>query len=201
MQTIVIGSGNVARHLSSRLIDQGDDVVIVDNDCAALEAITLDCIKIRGVPFDRDVLQTAGAETADVLIAVSREDNVNLMTAQVAREFYNMEHVYARIANPENRETFESLGIRTVCATSLVVDLILSELSQENFFGNVSMFGNPLRFTSVQVAKGLEGTPMSRLEPDAGQMVFGVLRGHRLLLYDPELRVQEGDQIVICTHQ
>lgn len=200
MQAIVIGSGRVAKHLSARLIDQGDDVVLVDTDCAGLEAIALDCIKIRGVPFDRDVLKNAGALTADVLIAVSSNDNVNIMTAQVAKEIYHMEKVYARIANPDNRDAFEALGVRTICSTSLVVDLIMSAISEDDVTGNVKMFDSNLRFTTVRASAGLDGLVLSKLEPDKDQMVFGILRDERLHLYAPDLRIRAGDSIVICAH-
>ena len=199
MQAIIIGSGHVAKHLSARLIDQGDDVVLVDSNCAGLEAIPLDCIKIRGVPFDRDVLKNAGAETADVLIAVSSNDNVNIMTAQVAKEIYHMKRVYARIANPDNRDAFEALGVRTICSTSLVVDLIISAISEEDVTGNVKLFDSNLRFTTAQSSTGLEGLTLSKLEPDKDQMVFGILRNGRMHLYTPDLRIKPGDSIVICT--
>lgn len=198
MQAIVIGSGRVAKHMSARLIDQGDDVVLIDTDCSGLEAIPLDCIKIRGVPFDRDVLKNAGAETAEVLIAVSSNDNVNIMTAQVAKEIFHMKRVYARIANPDNRDAFEALGVRTICSTSLVVDLIICAISEEDVSGNVKMFGANLRFTTTRSSAGLEGLTLSKLKPEKGQMVFGILRDDRLLLYDPDLRIRTGDSIVIC---
>ncbi|MBP7402931.1 MAG: TrkA family potassium uptake protein [Clostridia bacterium] len=198
MQAIVIGSGRVARHLSARLISQGDDVVLVDSDAAALETIPLDCIKIRGIPFDRDVLKNAGAETADVLIAVSSNDNVNIMTAEVAKELFNMKKVYARIANPDNRDAFEALGVRTVCSTSLVVDWLSSAISGEDAAGSFRMFGSSLRFTTVRASAGLEGLTLSKLEPDQNQIVFGILRDDRLLLFNPDMKVRAGDSIVIC---
>jgi len=198
MQAIVIGSGRVARHLSARLISQGDDVVLVDSDAAALETIPLDCIKIRGIPFDRDVLKNAGAETADVLIAVSSNDNVNIMTAEVAKELFNMKKVYARIANPDNRDAFEALGVRMVCSTSLVVDWLSSAISGEDAAGSFRMFGSSPRFTTVRASAGLEGLTLSKLEPDQNQIVFGILRDDRLLLFNPDMKVRAGDSIVIC---
>ncbi len=198
MQAIIIGSGRVAKHLAARLIEQGEDVVLVDSDRAALEAIPLDCVKIRGIPFDRDVLKNAGAETADVLIAVSSNDNVNMMSTQVAKELFGMKKVYARIANPDNREAFEVLGVHTICSTSLVVDLIISAISGENVAGNVTMFNSSLRFTTVKASAGLEGLALSKLEPDRDQIVFGILRDERLHLYNPDMRIRAGDSIVIC---
>ena len=199
MQAIVVGSGRVAKYLTARLIEQGEDVVLVDSDSTGLESISQDCIKIRGIPFDRDVLKNAGAETADVLIAVSSNDNVNMMAAQVAKEFYGMKKVYARIANPDNREAFETLGIHTICSTSLVVDLILSAIAGEDVAGNIRMFNSNLRFTTVRASAGLEGLTLSKLEPDREQIVFGVLRDGRLLMYNPDLKIRSGDSIVICT--
>ncbi|MDD4744523.1 MAG: NAD-binding protein, partial [Eubacteriales bacterium] len=89
MQIIVVGCGKVGASLAGVLVDQGHDVVIVENDSQLLRAASeLDCIKINGVPIDRDVLRQAGIETADVVCAVTQNDNINIMVAQIA------EHVF-----------------------------------------------------------------------------------------------------------
>lgn len=199
MYVIVIGSGRVARHLSARLTRLGEDVVLVDRDPAALEAIPLDCVKVCGIPFDQDVLRNAGAETADVLVAASNNDNVNIMTCQVAQKIFSMRKVYARIANPENQEAFTQLGIQTVCSTSLVTDWLVGALADERELDNVRLFDSSLRFSTLEVTGEIAGSTLSAIEPDNNQMVFGVLRNGRLHLYNASFRVQSGDVIVICT--
>ncbi len=199
MNVIVVGSGRVARYLSARLLDLGEDVVMVDSDQAALAVISLECVKVCGVPFDQDVLRHAGAETADVLIAASNRDNANMMTCQVARELFAMRQVYARIANPENQDVFQQLGIQTVCSTSLVADWFVSALAGEHEYDNVRLFDSNLRFSTLEVSEAIVGSPLSALEADTKQIIFGIVRKHRLYLYDAALRLQTGDAIVICT--
>ncbi len=200
MYAIIIGSGRVAKHLSARLTRLGNDVVLVDSDASALEAIPLDCIKICGIPFDQGVLRNAGAENADVLIAVSSNDNVNIMTAEVAKEMFGMTQVYARIANPDNQDAFESLGIRTVCSTSLVIDWLVGALAGEHVRDNIRLFGSNLCFSTMDASEEIEGLTLSKLEPDENnQMVFGLLREGRLHMFAPDLKIRAGDVIVVCT--
>ena len=122
MQIIIIGCGKVGSALAGELIDQGHEVVIIESDLQAIQnADDLDCIKITGVPIDRDVLKQAGIETADVLCAVTQNDNINIMVAQIAKEIFKVPRIVARIFNPISREVFDQFQINTICQTELTV--------------------------------------------------------------------------------
>ena len=132
MQIIVIGCGKVGSSLARELVEAGNEVVIIENDRNLLtNADDIDCIKINGVPIDKDVLKSAGIETADAVCAVTQDDNMNIMTSQVAKEIFKVDRVIARIFNPGSRELFEEFGLETICSTSLTVDAILRTLGGE----------------------------------------------------------------------
>ena len=92
------------------------------------------CLAITGMPIDEDILKSAGIERADALCAVSSDDNVNIMTAQIARQLYHVPRVVTRCYDPGKDEVLQQMGLCTVCPTMLTVErigLLLGE-TEEN---------------------------------------------------------------------
>ncbi len=199
MQIIIIGCGKVGSMLAGNLINQGHDVVIIESDIRAIQnADELDCIKITGVPIDRDVLKQAGIETADVLCAVTQNDNINVMVAEIAKEIFNVPQIIARIFNPVSREVFDAFKINTICQTELTVQAIQRKISCECQELNQQVYNTSVLYTSVPIEKHLIGEYISNLSTDTGKMIFGLLRDGKLNLAMPGLRIQAGDELVLA---
>ena len=77
-----------------------------------------------------DVLKSAGIEHADALLAVTSDDNVNIMTAQIAKQLYHVPHVVTRIYDPDKDAVLRQMGLNTVCPTMLTVAKIGSLLGE-----------------------------------------------------------------------
>jgi len=132
MQIIIIGCGKVGSSLARQLVALEHDVVIIESDSKLmLQADDIDCIKITGVPIDRDVLRQAGIETADVVCCVTQNDNINIMTSQIAQDVFHIPKIITRIFNPVNKDVFEEFGLNTICSTELTVDAFLREIEGE----------------------------------------------------------------------
>ncbi|MEX2425920.1 MAG: NAD-binding protein, partial [Thermomicrobiaceae bacterium] len=89
-------------------------------------------IVVLGTGIDEDVQRSAGIETADTFIAVTDNDNTNIMAAQIARKVFNVENVLLRVYDPARAETYEGLGLTVICPTRLVADVIEQELPEFN---------------------------------------------------------------------
>lgn len=199
MQIIVIGCGKVGSSLSAELVGQGHDVVIIENDSKLMQlAGDLDCIKITGVPIDRDILKQAGIETADVVCAVTQNDNINIMAAQVAREVFGVKKIITRVFNPNSREIFEEFGLNTICSTDLTVQAIIREISDEEAVATHKIFDSCIVFTTTPIDKSLIGVAITDLGTDTGKLVFGILRRGKLLLAGPSIKITPGDQMVLA---
>lgn len=197
MQIIIIGCGKVGSSLAAALIEQDQDVVIVDSDPALiLAADTLDCIKITGVPIDRDVLRQAGIETADVVCAVTQNDNINIMASQIAREIFGVKRIYTRVFNPSSRGVFNDLGLESICSTQLTVQAFIRAIQEESDEERHLLYGARLLYTRAPVNSSLVGTDITNLASDAGKTIIGLTRRGRLMLAVPGLRIQAGDEIV-----
>lgn len=136
MYIIVAGCGKIGANLVKRLSNDGHDVAVIDpsqENFAQLENGT-NCLTVTGMPIDEDVLKSAGIERADALLAVTSDDNVNVMTAQIASQLYHVLHVVTRVYDPEKDEVLRQMGLTTVCPTMLTVakiGLLLGEPEEE----------------------------------------------------------------------
>jgi trk system potassium uptake protein TrkA len=133
MYIIIIGCGRVGSNLAIRFSAVGHNVVVIDADAANFHQLGngCNCEAIAGMPIDEDVLREAGVENADVLIAVTPDDNMNLMTAQIARQLYHVPRVLIRTCEPRRNRVLKALGIDSVCTTSLVADHFFEAVTAE----------------------------------------------------------------------
>jgi trk system potassium uptake protein TrkA len=199
MQIIVIGCGKVGSSLARELVEAGNDVVIIENDRNLLtNADDIDCIKINGVPIDKDVLKSAGIETADAVCAVTQDDNMNIMTSQVAKEIFKVDRVIARIFNPGSRELFEEFGLETICSTSLTVDAILRTLSGEQDEEYHLMGGTDMVFSTVETGSSNVGMTVEEFSEISGKHIFGIIRKQRRILAMPGMKIEKGDKVILA---
>ena len=202
MQIIIIGCGKVGSSLARQLVALEHDVVIIESDSKLmLQADDIDCIKITGVPIDRDVLRKAGIETADVVCCVTQNDNINIMTSQIAQDVFHVPKIITRIFNPVNKDVFEEFGLNTICSTELTVDAFLREIEGEQNTQVHQLYGTPVVYTTVTTDRDILGDNICDLSTDTGKLVFGLIRNGRLMLAIPGLKVQEGDQLVLADLQ
>lgn len=132
MYIIIAGCGKIGANLVKTLSNEGHDVVVIDpneESFAQLENGT-NCLTITGMSIDEDVLKSAGIERADALCAVTSDDNVNIMTAQIASQLYHVPHVVTRCYDPDKDEVLRQMGLCTVCPTMLTVERIGSLLGE-----------------------------------------------------------------------
>jgi trk system potassium uptake protein TrkA len=202
MQIIIIGCGKVGSSLARQLVALEHDVVIIESDSKLmLQADDIDCIKITGVPIDRDVLRQAGIETADVVCCVTQVDNINIMSSQIAQDVFHVPKIITRIFNPVNKDVFDEFGLNTICSTELTVDAFLREIEGEQNTQVHQLYGTPVVYSTVATDREIYGDNVCDLSTDTGKMVIGLIRKGRLMLAIPGLKVQEGDQLVLADLQ
>lgn len=127
---IIVGCGRLGSYLANRLSKDGHSVVVIDSREAAFENLSTEFsgFRIEGDATEIAVLKEAKAEKADLLIAATREDNVNLMVSQVAQKIFHVPKVMARVFELKREGIYRALGIETFCPTSLVGDFFLESL-------------------------------------------------------------------------
>ena len=130
MKAVIVGCGRVGATLAAQLDKTGHQVVILDVSSAAFERLpsSFGGSAIRGDGTDEDVLRRAGAEGADVFLALTEGDNRNVMAAQLAAEAFHVDRTVAKINDPVRAEAYTHLGIASLCRTNLMTDAVLSFL-------------------------------------------------------------------------
>src|SRR5256885_4054239 len=131
MKIVVIGYGRVGSRTVTALLDRGHQITVVDKEASRLgRASQLEGVElVQGNGIDVDVQREAGIGEADILLAVTRDDNVNLMAAQVARMHYHVPRAIARVYEPSHSEaTQEDPQLLVVCPTLLAVTMIVEQV-------------------------------------------------------------------------
>ena len=124
MKTVIVGCGRVGAVLASSFDQAGHEVIILDLTSRAFDRLpsTFRGTALRGDGTDEDILRRAGADDADIFIAMTEGDNRNVMSAQLAVEALGITRVVAKINDPLRAAAYAELGIATVCRTGLIVD-------------------------------------------------------------------------------
>ncbi|WP_349672793.1 TrkA family potassium uptake protein [Lacrimispora sp.] len=121
--TIIIGCGRLGANLANTLSDNGEDVLIIDKNKEAFRKLSpaFGGLSLNGDATDLDILQEAQINNATTVIAVTNNDNANILVAQVAREIFHIERVIARLYDPEREYVYHEFGIDTICPAILSV--------------------------------------------------------------------------------
>ncbi len=131
MYIIIVGGGEIGYYLSKALLDEGHEVLVLEKDPGVKEFICdeLGSICARGDGCEAATLEAAGTGRADMFIAVTGDDEDNLVACQVAKHKFNVPRTIARIKNPKNEAIFKKLGIDvTVSSTNIILEHIEEEV-------------------------------------------------------------------------
>lgn len=132
--TIIIGCGRLGANLANTLSDSGEDVLIIDKNKNAFRKLSpaFGGLTLNGDATDFDVLQEAQINNVSAVIAVTNNDNANILVAQIAREVFHIERVIARLYDPEREYVYREFGIDTICPALLSVKEIDKILSRQD---------------------------------------------------------------------
>ena len=132
MKAVIVGCGRVGAALADELDRAGWQVLIIDRLTAAFDRLppTFRGTALRGDGTDEDTLRRAGAENADIFLALTEGDNRNVMAAQLGIESLGSRRVIAKINDPVRAEAYAHLGIASLCRTNLMTSTVLGFLGQ-----------------------------------------------------------------------
>ena len=168
MNVIIMGCGRVGAELTIELAKAGHRIAIVDKRKEAFDRLPpgFEARAVVGVGFDRETLEEAGIKEADAFIAVSSGDNSNILSARVAREYYHVRTVIARIYDPRRAEIYERLNIPTVASVRWTAKQIMLMLSHSREEIKESLRGGELFRMRIEIPSHLVGQPVSALTAD-----------------------------------
>ncbi len=198
MHIIVGGCGRLGAEIAARFSGLGDDVVVVDVDELAFDRLgtAFNGETVVGSITDRDVLEQAGIERADGLLAVTRFDNTNLMAVEIATFLYGVNRSVARLFNPERESSYQKLGVRYVSATGLLAKEFMNEYRAGTFRLHVAFEYGEIEIVEMRLSEAADGIAVSDLEVKGKLRVAAVERAGRVFIPSTGDRLEAGDLVV-----
>src|SRR5699024_8639515 len=118
MQIVIVGGGTVGRGLAERFATHDENPILVESDPDIARRARDDGHTVRvGDGTDREVLRDAGIDNAKLVVVVTGDDDTNLLAAQLARSTFDIDHVIARVNEPENTDAFDDLDVQAISPT------------------------------------------------------------------------------------
>jgi trk system potassium uptake protein TrkA len=201
---IVIGAGKVGFYLTRHLLEGGYEVALIEKDPerASLVAAQLgSCASLVGDGDEMAFLATSGIERADVVAAVTGDDEDNLIACQLAKRQFQVPRTIARVNNPRNVQLFHQLGVDVaVSATELILGVIESGLATHGDVLQIPMGGSEASLVRVTVPVGRAvGRQASEITDLAAERLLLIVRNGREIPLETPL--EAGDQIVLFTQR
>src|ERR1700758_1519327 len=202
MYVIIAGAGKVGWNLARELIGRDQEVTLIESDHRRYRVVEeeLEHAVQYGDATELWVLERAGIQRADLVIAVTGDDEDNILICQVAKEKYGVDRIVARVNNPPNRTHFKMLGIQpAVSATDLILRLIEHEVPEYGLVQLLALEEEHLEIIELEVAEGspVAGRRVSQVELPEGALVISVLRDGTGFVPKADSVINAGDQVLL----
>jgi trk system potassium uptake protein TrkA len=205
MYVIVVGGGKVGFYLTKTLLAEGYEVLLIEKSPDKVEdhEEQLGAVVLLGDGAEAQTLKQAGAGRADVVIAVTGEDEDNLVICQIAKQKFHVGRTIARVNNPKNETLFRTLGIDvTVSQTHHILHLIEQSIPGNAFVHLMSLAHPDMAIVDAKIA---EDSPVSHktigsitLPPDC--IIAAISRGAHLIVPSATTELLPGDDVIAIAH-
>ncbi|MGL5405304.1 MAG: potassium channel family protein [Propionibacteriaceae bacterium] len=200
VHVVVMGCGRVGSTLARSLEKRGHTVAVIDINPDAFRRLGPDFQgrTVKGMGFDRAVLEKAGIRNAAGFAAVSSGDNSNVLAARVVRETFDIDNVVSRIYDQDRAEVYERLGIATVAAVRWASDQVLQRLLPESSEPLWRDTTGEARLIDVYVHPDWIGHSIADIEQDAHTKVAFLTRFSAGIVPEARTLLQDGDRVLIA---
>src|SRR5262245_8628747 len=202
MYAIVAGGGKVGANVTRSLLRMGHEVTLVEQRRERFEQLEseLGPTAMLGDATEIHILERAGiARPPEIVLAVTGDDEDNIVISQIAKEGYGVRKAIARVNNPRNQQHFDLLGItQTICATTSILGLVEHEVPEHGLVTLLELQKEGLVIVEVQVEGGspAAGKKAGGLGLPEGSRLISVWRQGRTELVGPATVVRPGDQVL-----
>ncbi len=202
MYVLIAGGGKVGANVARTLLRMGHEVTLIESTADRYERLEpeFEHQVLRGDATEISTLERAGiARPPDLVLAVTGDDEDNLVICQLAQAKYGVDKVIARVNDPRNQPHFDLLGIApTVCATSSILGLVEHEVPAHGLIPLLELKRDNLEIVEIPVTPGgpADGVDVAQLRLPEGATVIAVLRGGNAEPATPGLRLTSGDQML-----
>jgi len=205
MYIIIVGGGRVGYYLARALLDEGHEVLIVEKNAAFCDTINeeMGSVCVRGDGCEAATLDDIGTGRADMLVAVTGDDEDNLVACQVAKYKFNVPRTIARIRNPQNEAIFKKLGVDvTVSTTNIILEAIEKEVPTHPLTHLLTLSDKGLEIVEIRIppeSKSIGKLVKEIPRPEGSKLALIIPKDRKPRMPSPSTILREGDQIIALT--
>ena len=201
MYILIAGGGKVGSNLAGTLLKMGHEVTVLegDRDRYSILEERFEHVVRYGDATELYVLERAGVERADLVVAVTGDDEDNIIICQVASEKYGVPKVIARVNDPRNQQHFDMMGINlTVSATATILALIEHELPQHELVTLIDLRRENLEIVEFAIddSSPAAGRAVRDLHLPSQSRLISISRDGRAEIAVGDTRLQPGDLVM-----
>ena len=199
MKVIVVGCGKMGSGLALELVKKSHTVTVVGGsmDEFAMLGKGFKGETIVGVAFDKQILEQAGIERADAIVACTKSDETNALIGRIARNNYRVPRVISRLYDPRKAEIYRTLGIQTISATEWGVKHAIELLSYDQLDVVAGLGNGGVDVVRVEVAELLVGKKIVDITAAGEFSVCALSRQNQTFIPTLGTVLQKGD-VVYC---
>ena len=202
MYVLIVGGGKIGANLARSLLRVGHEVTLVEQRRDRFERLEdeLEHVVVHGDATEIFVLERAGIQRPpSIVVAVTGDDEDNIVICQLARERYGVDKVIARVNDPRNQVHFDLLGVSpTVCATSSIMALIEHEVPEHGLIHLLELRKENLEIVELTIdeSANAQGKRVGALRLPEGARIISVVRGGTAEIPDEQTQLKTGDQVL-----
>jgi trk system potassium uptake protein TrkA len=200
MYIIIGGGGDVGYYLTKSLLNQGHEVLLLEKNATRYQGLSeeLGQAVMRGDACEARTMEEVGVQRADVVIAVTGEDEDNLVICQMAKKRFHVGRTIARLNNPKHEDIFQKLGIDiTVSPTRSILSLIEVELSSTNFVPIITLKRAGVEIIEMRIPSEspVVGKMLSQINLPRNSKIALIIRDKQFILPTSESRILGDDEV------
>jgi len=205
MKIVIAGAGKIGFFLAKKLALSNHVVSIIDRDksvCEEIAKILNNILVINGDSCDPRILEEAGINQADVVAAVTGDDEDNLIICQLAKEKFNVKRAVARVNNPDSEHIFAELGIDVpVDATKIIAKVIEEEVSFSDFINLMTFKRGKLAIVRIDLPKDspVINKEIRNITLPQNSVLVSLVRGEEVIVPKGDTVLKAGDDIIALT--
>lgn len=201
MYIVIVGAGQVGYYLTKNLLSKGHEVTLVDWNYSKVQQLDqeLGSIVLYASGTSIDGLEKAGCSRADVIVAVTGDDEDNLVACQLGKKHFNIPKAIARINNPKNERVFKELGVgTTVSGTTSISEAIERYVAKQQLTTLLTFDHDEMILVEaeIQVDSPAVWKRISEIELPYDCIIAMILRGRNVVFAKGDTVLEPRDMVI-----
>ena len=201
MYVIIVGGGKVGYYLTKALLQEGHEVLVMEKDHKIADALIekLGEMVLCGDGCEIRTMNEAGMGRANVVVAVTGDDEDNLVICQMAKRKFGVPRTMARVNDPKNEELFKEMGIdQTVSSTRIIFNLLEQQIDTSQVIPLAALKKGEIEVVEANITSGspVAGQKIGQLDLPPNTLIITVIRDEHAIIPHSDTKLRIGDSVI-----